>query len=207
MKKQGMTIMFVLVCIGVLVAAYGVGVGVRELRFYYARTGAGPAAKADVTDAGAQSEGTTQKPEPAVAEHGPQNGPGLEDGEPGNGSPREAMRGFRRAPGMPTREELANMSDEERREAFARMRERMGGFGGRQRPGGPQLSDEDREKMRQEYEKLRENWPQMSDEEKQKAEAEFREKYGYFRSPDARGGRGFGGAGGRRRSRPDDGQQ
>jgi hypothetical protein len=207
MKKQGMTIMFVLVCIGVLVAAYGVGVGVREYRFHRARTGAGAVAETEASGTAAQSQGAAQKPESAVAERGPQDQPGSENGEPENGSPRERMGGFGGVPGMPTREELANMTDEERREAFAKMRERMGGFGGRQRQGGPQLSDEDREKMRQEYETLRENWPQMSDEEKQKTEAEFREKYGYFRSPDARGGRGFGGAGGRRRSRTDDGQQ
>ena len=202
MKKSGMTIVFVIVCIGVLVAAYGAGICVREIRFRRARVGDEVVVKADKSDTGTQPEKVAQKPTPAPVKPDP-NRPALaQDQEDRPFRPR--MGEFGRMPGMPSREELENMSEEERRAAFAKMRERMGGFGGRQREGGPQLSEEDRAKMREEYEKLRENWAQMSEEEKQKVEAEFREKYGYFRSPDRRGGRGF--TGGRRPSRPDEEQ-
>jgi hypothetical protein len=202
MKQSGMTIVFVIVCIGVLVAAYGVGVCFREIRFHRARIGSEVAVKTDKPGTGSQPEKVAQKPTPAPAKPDP-NRPALaQDQEDRPFRPR--MGEFGRMPGMPTREELENMSEEERRAAIDKMRERMGGFGGRQREGGPQLSEEDRAKMREEFEKLRENWDQMSEEEKQKVEAQFREKYGYFRSPDARGGRGFGG--GRRRTRPDEGQ-
>ena len=144
-----------------------------------------------------QPEVVAQNPTPG--DQGPEERPEVGDQGPEDGPPRPRMGGFG-GPGMPSREDFANMTEEERRAAFAKMRER---FGGRQREAGPQLSEEDRAKLREDYEKLRENWPQMSDEEKQKVEAEFREKYGYFRSPDARGGRGFGG---RQRSRPNNGQ-
>ena len=188
MKKSGMTIVFVIVCIGVLVAAYGVGVCVRELRFYRARTGNEAVGKTDKPATESQSEAVAQNPTLPSGDQGPEERPAFGEQGPEGGPPRPRM-GFG-GPGMPTREDFANMTDEEGRAAFAKMRDR---FGGRQREGGPQLSEEDRAKMREEYETLREKWPEMTDEEKQKVEAEFREKYGYFRSPDRRGGRGFGG--------------
>jgi hypothetical protein len=108
---------------------------------------------------------------------------------------------------MPTREELENMSEEERREVFAKMRDR---FGSRRRDGGPQLSEEDRTKLREELEKLREESEEMSEEERAEARAKIFEKYGVTpRGPGGRpgGGRGFGGeGGGRRRARSNDGQ-
>ena len=105
---------------------------------------------------------------------------------------------------MPSREELENMSEEERREAFAQMRER---FGGRRRGGvGTQLSEEDRTKMREEFEALRERSEDMTEEETAEARAKIFEKYGI--TPGVPRGRQGGerGFGSRRRSRPDDGQ-
>jgi len=196
MKKSGFTMVFVIICIGVLVAAYGVGVCIREIRFRRARDETNVAAKTDKPESESPPEGDAKRPTPPAGDQEPEDGP-----------PRPMMGGRAGVPGMPTREELQNMSEEERREALARMRER---FGGRRREGGPQLSEEDREKFREEMEALRARWEQMSDEEKQKVEAEFTEKYGFFPNPDRRrSGGGFGGArsgGGRRRSRPDNEQ-
>ncbi|MHC4507878.1 MAG: hypothetical protein ACYTAO_02830 [Planctomycetota bacterium] len=66
----------------------------------------------------------------------------------------------------------------------------------------PQLSEEDREKMRAEIEDLRARWEDMSEQERQKAQAQMREKYGF--APRGFGSGGFGGRssgaeGGRRR--------
>lgn len=47
MKKSGMPIIFIIVCIGVVVAAYGIGICVREIRFHRARIGNEVAVKAD----------------------------------------------------------------------------------------------------------------------------------------------------------------
>jgi hypothetical protein len=87
------------------------------------------------------------------------------------------------------------MSEEEKQQAMAQMREK---FGGRRRENMPQLSEEDREKMRVDMEDLRARWESMSEEERQAAQAQMREKYGF--APRGFGGdRGFGsGEGGRR---------
>jgi len=196
MKKSGMTIVFVVVCIGVLVAAYGVGVCVREIRFRRARVETEVAAEADKPGAEPQAERGAQKPTPAADAQVPDAAASPERGGEFGGGRMAGMR-----------ERFENMSEEERREAMARMRER---FGGRRREGGPQLSDEDRAKMREEMEKLRERSEEMSEEEMAEARAKIFEKYGITpRGPGGRpgGGRGFGGeGGGRRRARPDDGQ-
>ncbi|MFC1636085.1 Ig-like domain-containing protein [Planctomycetota bacterium] len=47
MKKSGMSIIFVIACIGVVVAAYGIGICVREIRFHRARIGNEVAVKAN----------------------------------------------------------------------------------------------------------------------------------------------------------------
>lgn len=194
MKKTGFTIVFVIACIGILVAAYGIGVCIRKIRF---RAAQAETAVTTMTD----QPGTQTKPEGGVKKPTPSAGDRESEGE----LPRPRMGGPGGIPGMPTREELENMSEEERRAAIAQMRDR---FGGRRREGGPQLSEEDRAKMREEIEAIRERWEEMSDEEKEKVEAEFREKYGFFPSPDGRrAGGGFGGRrGSRQRARPNDGQ-
>ncbi len=77
------------------------------------------------------------------------------------------------------RERFQNMTDEERQEAMAQMRERFGGGGQRAgRGGGPQLSEEDRENLRAEMEALGANAEGMSDEERQEARQAIFEKYG-----------------------------
>ena len=207
MKKSGFTMVFVIICIGVLVVAYGVGVCIREIRFRGARDETNVAAKTDKPESGSQPEGTVQKPTSPDGDRDPEERLADTPQEPEDGPPRPRMGGPGGAPGMLTREQLENMSEEERREAMARMRER---FGGRRREAGSQLSDEDRTKMREELEQLRERSEDMSEEERAEARAKIFEKYGITpRGPGGRsgGGRGFGGeGGGRRRSRPDDGQ-
>jgi hypothetical protein len=73
---------------------------------------------------------------------------------------------------------------------------------------GPQLSEEDRAKMRKEIEELRARWDEMSEEEKEEARNQISEKYG-FTPRGLGGGRDFGdGEGGGRRPfmRPDEAQ-
>jgi len=92
------------------------------------------------------------------------------------------------------RERFQNMSEEERQEAMARMRER---FGGRGRGGGgspfAQLSEEDRDNLRAEMEELGARAGEMSEEEMRQARGAIMEKYGI--TPRSGGG----GEGGRRR--------
>jgi hypothetical protein len=203
MKKSGITIVFVIVCMGVLVAAYGVGVCIREIRFFRAQAGTGTVEKSEKTEAPSESKYVAQEPSPPGEEQESEDHPAPADRDRKDRPPRSRMSDSGGRPGMPSREELENMSEEERRETFAQMRER---FGGRRRGGGTQLSEEDRTKMREELEALREKSDDMSDEERAEARAKIFEKYGI--TPRGFGGRQGGerGPGGRRRNRSDDGQ-
>jgi hypothetical protein len=204
MKKSGMTIVFVIVCVGIIVAAYGVGVCIREIRFSRAQAGTEVTSETEKPETKTSAASVAKKPEPPDEDRESQTSPDPNNQRREDGSPRQRMGDPGRATGMFTREQLENMSEEERQQAIAQMRER---FGNRRREGAPQLSEEDRAKLREEMESLRERWGQMSDEEKEKVEAEFTEKYGFFPNPDRRrSGGGFGaGRGGRRRGGSDNG--
>lgn len=192
MRRSGTTTVFVLIWAIVLVGAYGLGVCVREYRFRQA--GVQPRAEAAVQ----KSAGTQAAPQRLTT--APMAAPVAGTSEAGP-SPAEAPGGFGGDRMMGARPRFEDMSEEERQQAMARIRER---FAGRRRGEGmPQLSDEDREKMRAEIEDLRARWDSMSEEERQQAQDQMREKYGFaprgFGTGGAGGG-GFGGGEGGRRS-------
>jgi hypothetical protein len=192
MKQSGTTIVFVLVCIVVLVASYGIGLCVREVRFSGVKNESVAAAKPEKPAGGTSSQ----------AQAGQTPGVGGND-RAGNLPPEQRTALTDQRAGM--RQRFENMTDAEREAFRTQMRDR---FGGGRRGMGSQLSDEDRAKMREELDSLRAKWDQMSDEEKEKASSQFSEKYGF--APRIGSGRGFGGGeGGRQRSsaRPDDTQQ
>lgn len=173
MKQSGTTTAFVIACIAVLLAAYGVGLGIRTVRFGAAE---------------AQAAATTEPEKPAdepedkdvVAKSGPESETPDESGEsPTQEEEQENPDEERPGPGrmMGMRERFQNMSEEERREAMAEMRERFGG-GRRGGGGGFGLSEEDRAKFREEMQELGERAENMSDEEREQARTEIFEKYG-----------------------------
>mgnify|MGYP001051779800 CR=1 FL=1 len=184
MKKTGTTIVFVIVCIGVLVAAYGIGLCIKKIRL-------GETKNESVS--AVESEKSTSESEGRRAQA--RQMPGIEgmDGERELSTEERAALVERRAG---TRERFENMTDEEREAFRAQMRER---FGGRRRDSGLQLSEEERAKMREEISALRENWEQMSEQEREEARNRISDKYGF--TPRGLGsGRGFGDInGGRRR--------
>jgi hypothetical protein len=194
MKQSGTTIVFVLVCIGVLIAAFAIGICIRKIRF------------------GAENESIAAAPEKSPIELARE----LEQARrmPGNEgtdrnselSPEQRAALVEQRTGM--RDRFENMTDEEKEAFRAQMRER---FGGRRQDMGPQLqlSDEERAKMREEIDTLREKWDQMSEEEREEARNQISEKYG-FSPRGLGGGRGFrdreGGGGRRPVMRPGDEQ-
>lgn len=191
MKRSGTTIAFILVCIVVLVAAYGIGLCIRQIRLGSARNESVVAAKPETPAAGLESR---------QAQAGQMPGAGAAD-RGGNLSAEQRTALTEQRAGM--RERFENMTDEEREAFRAQMRER---FSGRRRDMGSQLSEQDRAKMREELDALRARWDQMSEQEREQARNQFSEKYGF--APRIGSGRGFGGGEGRQRSftRPDDGQ-
>jgi hypothetical protein len=188
MKKSGITILFVLVCIVVLAAAYGIGLWIKGMRLSGAKNESVAAAKSEKPAGGLEGRQAQIR-----------QMPGEDMNNPGMPSPEERAELVEQRDAM--RQRFENMTDEEREAFRAQMRER---FGGRRRGdmgSGLQLSDEERAKMREEISALRERWDQMSEEEKEQARNQISEKYG-FTPRGLRGSRGFGDRpeGGRRRN-------
>ena len=193
MKKSGTTIVFVLVCVGVLVAAFAIGICIKKVRF-------GTGNKSVVTAPEKSPVELVREREQA------RRMPGIEGTNRADDlSPEQRAELVEQRAGM--RQQFENMTDEEREQFRANMRER---FGGRRRDTGPQLelSEEDRAKMREEFDALRAKWDQMSEAEREEARNKISEKYGV--TPRGLGGsRGPGDReGGRRRPymRPDETQ-
>ena len=191
MKQSGKSNLFALVCIAVLLGAYGVGLGVRTVRFAgveeQVSADAGPDKPADEPEAVAANENAEPKspgePEEEVAQ---------EQGEEESGPRPERREGGRRGMmGEGMRERFQNMSEEERQEAMAQMRERFGnrrgGEGGGRGGGFSEMSEEDRNNLRAEMEELGARADEMSEEEMQQARRDVMEKYGI--TPREGGGR------------------
>jgi hypothetical protein len=176
MKRSGTTLVFVLIWAIMLVAAYGLGVCIKQYRFRQAGITSPAAAAVEKLSTQAAPENAVKPPAAAPVAGMPEAGPPSGD-RPGFGGDR--MGG--------ERPQFENMSEEERQQAMSRMRDR---FSSRRRGGEgmPQLSDEDRQKMMAEIEDLRNRWESMSEEERQQAQDQMRQKYGF--AP-----RGFGSGG------------
>ncbi len=186
MKQSGTTIVFVLICVGVLVAAFAIGMCIRKIRL----------GNESVTTTASEKSPSELARDRAQARRMSGSRGSNRDGELSTEERAELVQ--QRAE---MRERFENMTDEEREAFRAQMRERFGG----RRPPPLQLSDEERAKMREEIDALREKWDQMSEAEREEARNQISEKYGF--SPRGLGSeRGFGDRGGGRRRafiRPD----
>jgi DNA repair exonuclease SbcCD ATPase subunit len=169
--KRASTIVSVIVAVVVLVAAFAVGLCIREMRFR--RAGAEP------KGAETQKQIVASQPQTSQPPAGPMFGPGGPDRQRGpSAEQRSGMVDDRAA----MRDRFENMSEEEREKFRSQMRDRFSG-GGRRRGGGgemPQnLTEQQRTEMREQMEKLREQWETMSEEEREQTMAQMREKYGF----------------------------
>jgi len=175
MKHSGTTLIFVIVWASVLFASYVIGICIREVRFQRARV----ESKADTepqVSSEVQEPGETDPLIRELAQRRPMSGP-EGPGGPRNRSP-EDRAGFGEGRGD-MRERLENMSEEEREQFRAQMRER---FAGRRQEGGgmlQNLSEEERARFREEMEELRGRWEEMSEEEREEARSQMSEKYGF----------------------------
>ena len=225
MKRSGTTLIFVIVWAAVLFASFVIGICIREVRFQHAgvesKTDTKPQVSSEV-QVPSQTDQLVKELEELTPRR-PMSGPGGPRGaeSPGNlsGEDRAGFGGDRMAR---MGERFANMSEEERREAIAQMRERAGG---RRREGRMRgrfenmseeerarmeeegrlmrerfqnMSEEERAKMREEMEELRGRWGEMSEEEREEVRSQMIEKYG-FAPRIGFGGRERGGEDGSRR--------
>ncbi len=172
MKSSGSTKAFVIVCIGALITAYGIGLGIRKIRF------AGVEAQAKVVT-------KSRKPAEGPAKYKVAAKPGTPPETPSqstdNPSPEEKP-GLSSERTQPMREQFTNVSEEEKpedmRERFSGRRQREGRPGHSERGSWAQLSEEDKAKLREEIHELMDRAEEMTEEERNKAQAEIHEKYG-----------------------------
>jgi hypothetical protein len=133
MKNSGTTIVFVIVCIVILLASYGIGLCIREVRFQHAAV----ASKADAQTPVVQVSTEVQKPsnavqpvnEPAKVAQAPEERPAPAANEDRAPMPFGRLSEEERAK---MRDRWQNMSEEEREKFRSEMRQR---FGDRQFPG------------------------------------------------------------------------
>ena len=191
MKQSGTTRLFILVCIAALFASYGVGLGVRNIRFAGVDTQASAAVETEKRD---------NKPESDEEQGAADEGADSEPSENLAARPERPEGGRRGTMGEGMRERFQNMSEEERQEAMAQMRDRFGGRGrgeGESRGGGgfQQLSEEDRDNLRAEMEELGARAGEMSEDEMRQARGAIMEKYGITPRGEGGGRRPRGGEG------------
>ena len=125
MKQSGTTVIFVIVWVVVLLAAYGIGLCIREVRFRSAGTEPKAAAEPQMR-AQIQKPISTSEPERERAEM-VQVPPEMRPMPGREGGPREGMAMFQMLPpeeAAELRERWPNMSEEEREQFRAQMAER-----------------------------------------------------------------------------------
>ena len=160
MKNSGTTIVFVIVCIVILLASYGIGLCIREVRFQHAAA----ASKADAHLQVSQESAEVQKPGVTVQ---PANEPAEVTQAPSEARPM---------PGNEGRIPFGGLSEEER----AKMRQNWQNMSDEERA-------QERERRRAEMRQMREKMQNMSEEEREKYMAEMRQRFG-DRQPFGRGG-------------------
>lgn len=161
-KRSGTETVFAAVCAVVLIAAYGIGLCVREMRFRRAVT---VPKTSEIQKTTVTNEEVTNPPVRRAT-----LGPPIQDNDSSlSGEERPGLREER-----PDRmERFGDMSEEER----AQMRER---FAGRRRGGGrfENLSEEERAELEERRRQMRERMENMSEEERAEFRAQMRERFG-----------------------------
>jgi len=158
MKHATNTIIVVIICGAVLVAAVGIGFYIRQARLQRA----------------------TAEPNDSATVDGEENPSKFLPGQ-GLAGRRRQLSPEQRAQRKQQREEIIkkmeNMSEQEKEQFLAQMRER---FGARRR--GPErsqsLSEDEINELRQQFEGLRERWRNMSEQEREEVRARLRERFG-----------------------------
>ncbi len=157
MRWPGTTITFILVCIALLLASYGIGLGIRGYRFRNAAN--------QKSTPGETKKQTTQAQTPPQRRAMPPVAPNEISGPEQRFSGRERPGDRTQDRGMGRREPFENMSEEE----MSQMRERFGrrGRGGM---GFENLSEEERAAMEERRRQRMERFQNMTEEER----AQFR---------------------------------
>ena len=186
MRQSGRATLFVLICIAVLCAAYGVGLGVRKMR------AAGIKIHISMGD-DTQKPADEPEPKPAepvapaqtAAKPSDQDEPVVEAAEEKPETPPAQAQG---ADLKAKKEWFQSLSEEEQQEMIAKKRASFAGKGRSEGLGAfQQLSEEERADFRAKMETLGAKAGDMSEEEMRQARTELMQEYGI--NPQRRGGR------------------
>ena len=150
MKNSGITTIFVIICIAVLFAAYGIGLCIKEVRFKHA-------AVASKTISQPQVSTEIQKPGNVVE---PVN-------EPPENANVQTSSEERPAPNNEGRMPFGSLSEEER----TQMRDRWQNMSDEER-------QQERERRKVEMEEMRAKMENMSEEEREQFRNEMRQRFG-----------------------------
>ena len=199
MRQSGRTTLFVLICIAVLTAAYGVGLGVRKMREAGIKI---HISMGDDTKKPADKPEPTPKAEPskvvAFTETPPEEELAEEPAEEPSEEPQEEFAAQAERPDVVAKkEQFQKLPEEEKRKILAQKRKyaeekgRAEGRGGR--GGFQQLSEEARDDFRTKMEALgaQAEAGEISEEEMRQARGELLQEYGM--NVRGRGGRRAGG--------------
>lgn len=200
MRQSGRTTLFVLVCIAVLTASYGVGLGVRKLRMagfkISVSMGDDTEERAVTPEPETKVEPKTAEgiiaaaPEPSQADEPVEEAP-IE--EPPEEQPEPQAIQTVQPDLKATKASFQDLSDAERQKIMAQKRKAFEGKARGEGRGGrsafQQLSEEDRTDFRSKMEALttQARAGEISEEEMRQARAELFQEYGI--NPQARGGR------------------
>ena len=187
MRQSGRTTLFVLICIAVLTAAYGVGLGVRKMRAAGIKI---QISMGDETqkpaDEPESEEAEPVTPTVTAAKPSDQDEPVVEATE----EKPETLPALAEGADLKAKKEwFQNMSEEEQQEMIAKKRQPSADRGREGRAAFQQLSEEDRADFRAKMEALgaQAEAGDMSEEEMRQARAELMQEYGV--NPQRRGGR------------------
>ena len=158
--KQHSAIISVVAAVVVLAAAWGIGRCIRGVRLQ--RAGA-------VNSPKITQPGTKPGPERPIPGPGPGRKQELSEQEKAR---LKEQRGR-------MIEETANMSEQEKEKFRAQVREKFSPSLPPDRQGFPQMSPEEKAKMKEQFEKMKEKWDSMSEQEKEAFKAKMREGFGF----------------------------
>ncbi len=164
MKNSGSSILFVVACIAVLFAAYGIGLCVREVRFQQAAVRLKVNTQPQISQASRGIQKPSDKVQPVNEPAEVAQTPSEERPAPPDNAGRMPFGGLSEEERNQARDRRQNMSDEERAQ--------------------------EREKRMAEMEQMKAKMENMSEEEREKMRSEMRQRFGNRQSSGRRPDRG-----------------
>jgi len=180
MKHSGTAIILVIVWAAVLLAAYGIGLCIREVRFRHVEIESKMAVEPQMEPQIQKPSGTTEfAREPAEMVQAPPDIRPMPDGEDREDFPAfppEKSGKLKKDKGK-TEEKQKKMSGEDKKELKAQMREIFGEKQKEAKKISPNVSDEERARLKQQWKEVKKTRENMPEQEKEQFKGKRRERF------------------------------